>query len=388
MQEYVDRKKLEVYFRWFQRHNHLFKDMTLDKNLIDKFENEAQKIVENLDVKKDGLMTNHDTIEKGIRQTNDEIYDSDEEELTESDIKLEKEFISSDHSSVITNKYVEDTNKPTVANKFSDMIISMEKIFSTEHEELVNPEAEDSFYVEDEIYLSDDEDEDDDEIDENTTYSFQEMVELKKIKNIKNESRKNVFWLKTNLANLCKCGVEKKISYLMELKFQLEKMNVEHSQLLAVKNALMNEFSECIEISRKYFKTTPKNCHHKLNNLSYEIENVINGNENNPEKTHKFVENQAKKIKENVKKLSLAPGEGGKWENWQSDVFLEEKMFPKLYPYGVGGFLSSNMLRQSNIGYSKYIKNRLLSADPKFCNDASYVFFSFACEGANRHEKK
>ena len=63
------------------------------------------------------------------------------------------------------------------------------------------------------------------------------MVQLKKIKDIKNESRKNVFWLKTNLANLCKCGVEKKISYLMELKFQLEKMNVEHSQLLTVKSA-------------------------------------------------------------------------------------------------------------------------------------------------------
>ena len=137
----------------------------------------------------------------------------------------------------------------------------------------------------------------------------------------------------------------------------------------------MNEFSECIEISRKYFKTTPKNCHHQINNLSYDIENVINGNESNLEKTHKFVENQAKKIKANVQKLSLAPGEGGKWENWQSDVFLEEKLFPRLYPYGIGGFLSSNMLRQSNMGYSNYIKNRLLSADPKFRNDASYVFF-------------
>ena len=41
-------------------------------------------------------------------------------------------------------------------------------------------------------------------------------------------------------------------------------------------------------------------------------------------KTHTFVQTQTKKIKENVKKLSLAPGEGGKWENWQSDVFLEE----------------------------------------------------------------
>ena len=57
----------------------------------------------------------------------------------------------------------------------------------------------------------------------------------------------------------------------------------------------MNEFSECIEISRKYFKSTPLNCHHKLNNLSYDIENVINGNESNPEKNHQFVENKAKK---------------------------------------------------------------------------------------------
>ena len=57
------------------------------------------------------------------------------------------------------------------------------------------------------------------------------------------------------------------------------------------------------------------NCHHQINNLSYDIENVINGNEINLEKTHRFVENQAKKIKANVQKLSLAPGEGGKWEN-------------------------------------------------------------------------
>ena len=133
-------------------------------------------------------------------------------------------------------------------------------------------------------------------------------------------------WLKTNLANLCKWGVEKKISYLMELKFKLEKMNVEHAELLALKSNLISEFSDCIEISRKYFKTTPKNCHHILNNLSNDIENVINGNESNPEKTLHYVDNQVKKIKEKVMKLSLAPGEGRKWENWQSDVFLEEKL--------------------------------------------------------------
>ena len=33
------------------------------------------------------------------------------------------------------------------------------------------------------------------------------------------------------------------------------------------------------------------------------------------------------------------------------------------------------MLRESDMGFSNYIKNRLLSADPKFRNDPTYVFF-------------
>ena len=127
--------------------------------------------------------------------------------------------------------------------------------------------------------------------------------------------------------------------------------------------------------SRKYLQSLVKNCHHTFNELNDDIENIIKDNEKNPQKTFEFVRNQTKKIKENVKKLSLAPAEEGKWMNWQSDLFLEEKLFPRLFPYGIGGFLSSNMLKKSNMGYSNYIKNRLLSADPKFRNDPSYVFF-------------
>ena len=81
------------------------------------------------------------------------------------------------------------------------------------------------------------------------------------------------------------------------------------------------------------------------------------------------------KIKENAEKLFVAPSEEGKWVNWYSDLFLEEKLFPKLFPYGIGGYLSSNMLKKSKMGFANYIKNRLLSADPKFRNDASYMFF-------------
>merc|ERR1712055_677275 len=193
----------------------------------------------------------------------------------------------------------------------------------------------------------------------------------------KTESNQYVYWLKTNsnLVKLCKCGLTSKISSLMELKFKLEKVNVEDSSVLKSKNHLLTEFTDVIQLGRSHLRSMIKNCHHMINELSEDIENIIKNNEKNPLKTLKFVENQTKKIKENAKKISVAPSESGKWINWQSELFLEEKLFPRLFPYGIGGFLSSNVLKKSNMGYSNYIKNRLLSADPKFRNDPSYVFF-------------
>ena len=73
------------------------------------------------------------------------------------------------------------------------------------------------------------------------------------------------------------------------------------------------------------------------------------------ERTQTYVNSHTRKIKENAEKLSAAPGEGGKWVSWYSDLFLEEKLFPSIFPYGIGGFLSSNMLKKSNMGYSNYI---------------------------------
>merc|ERR1711895_269216 len=55
MQEYIDRNKLQVYFKWFQQHNHLFKDMVLDEDLVENFEEEAQKAVEKMDLQKNKL---------------------------------------------------------------------------------------------------------------------------------------------------------------------------------------------------------------------------------------------------------------------------------------------------------------------------------------------
>ena len=135
---------------------------------------------------------------------------------------------------------------------------------------------------------------------------------------------------------------------------------------------LIQEFTECIEVGRSSLRNMLTNCNHNFNNLSKDVQKVIESCKN-PRKTSEFVVEQVVKIKENANKVFVAPSEEGKMTNWQSDLFLEEKLFPKLFPYGIGGYLSSNMLKKSSMGFSNYIKNRLLSADPKFRKDASYL---------------
>merc|ERR1711888_380773 len=62
MQEYVDRQKVNQYFQWFQRHNHLFEDMHLDESLIDKFEEDAINMSKMEDEDKDEFIVNHDSL--------------------------------------------------------------------------------------------------------------------------------------------------------------------------------------------------------------------------------------------------------------------------------------------------------------------------------------
>ena len=62
----------------------------------------------------------------------------------------------------------------------------------------------------------------------------------------------------------------------------------------------------------------------------------------------KYIERQNEKIQTKLHKLSVAPAEEGKWKNWGADLYLEEKLFPALFPYGWGGFLSTCLLYTSD----------------------------------------
>ena len=94
-----------------------------------------------------------------------------------------------------------------------------------------------------------------------------------------------------------------------------------------------------------------------------------------PDNLRKYVSRKAETATENATKICVAPAEKGLWKSWLDDLFLEEKCFPNLFPYGIGGYLSSNYLRNSNQGFANYVKSRLLSADDKFRKDKTYVFF-------------
>ena len=95
----------------------------------------------------------------------------------------------------------------------------------------------------------------------------------------------------------------------------------------------------------------------------------------NANKVKDFCSKKSEAALKKAKKIFVAPAEEGKWMNWQDDLFLEEKLFPNLFPYGVGGYLSSNVMRNQDVGFANYVKSRILSANPKFRNDKTYVFF-------------
>ena len=77
-----------------------------------------------------------------------------------------------------------------------------------------------------------------------------------------------------------------------------------------------------------------------------------------------------------IKKIAIAPGEFGQFQKWGGDIFIEEKCFPHLFPFGVGGYMSSIMDgKEEDMGFSNYVRHRLLHVDSRYRNDTVYVFF-------------
>ena len=88
IQEYVDKKKVQVYFEWFKKYNHLFHDYTLDEDLISDYETKCMESVRRMDVEKSkAIVTDHNVVEQERNNFQDDL---DSEEEYEENITIEK----------------------------------------------------------------------------------------------------------------------------------------------------------------------------------------------------------------------------------------------------------------------------------------------------------
>ena len=136
--EYVDKRKVELYFNWFKKNNPLFKDMSLDDELLEKFEDdlreEADAIFELSQQDRARMNTQQDEVEDEQQEADDledeiDIFQPDEgnhHSDVEEDEKSEEQAeiaIWQQHSTVMSNKYAIPTDTPTEANKLADLIV-------------------------------------------------------------------------------------------------------------------------------------------------------------------------------------------------------------------------------------------------------------------------
>ena len=107
-----------------------------------------------------------------------------------------------------------------------------------------------------------------------------------------------------------------------------------------------------------------------------DLTSLSNPDEFQTEKIADISSKQAKRIFNKMEKVAVAPGEFGSFKNWGEDIFLEEKCFPEKFPFGVGGYLSSSIDDpEKDMGFASYCVNQIMSCDPKFRNDSTYLFF-------------
>ena len=130
IEEWVDVNKIKLYFAWFKEHNPLFADVELNEELISMFEKDSMDAATEFESLKDKSEEEDSTKENNHNHDSDTDHDECEEcFLSDIEDKIEPmdEIEEMNHTSMLANKYEENTNLPTVANRLSDIIVELEK---------------------------------------------------------------------------------------------------------------------------------------------------------------------------------------------------------------------------------------------------------------------
>ena len=360
VEEYVDKNKIHAYFNFLKQFNHLYKDFVFDDEVFNAFES------------------------KTMNQVNTEfsamVKDSEE---NENDTSCENDNIIRNPgkpqyatNSLIIDKYeaenVKSNVQKTVANKFADMVIQIENHYSSgilENDILLDP---------DDVIFDEDEEEDTDTFDkenfDNINLDELSIDDLENFDTFRVINHRLQPLLQVNTSSGCKCSVTKVVGSVIDLSAKLSKIQVEDSECVKVLQETINAARDFINSAKESLKMKT-DCNHSYNEVTNFLNKMVFNKTMTPRDMKKYIERQTAQINNQLDKISVAPAEHGRWKNWGSDVFLEEKMFPDLFPYGIGGYFSTSFLSGQTMGFSNYIKSRLRSIDSKFRDDPIYLFF-------------
>ena len=350
IEETIDRSKVHVYFKFFQKYNHLYKEYSFSDETLQEFQRAALEAVN--------------------REDKDDSESSDSEDDEEMHEHPGKAKIAT--TSLVMDKYKEDSSKQTVANRVADMVVQFEAFYQDE------PQSEDVVEPDDELFPEDEEVtgqiQEEDDIEDSLMAVELSDSDHDKLKNLKLLKQEVLRFSSVIPEDHCRCCTFRICSELAYSLQKLQDLNPESDELKMLIQKFITKTDEMVQHFRSVVKTKLA-CKHVYNDLTDLLQNFVYDKNNKPENIRKHVHGLRQQIDTNLNRFSIAPGQEGKFKNWGSDLYLEEKLFPNLFPYGIGGFLSSNLIKKSNMGFSNYVKTRLLSVNPKFRKDPFYIFF-------------
>ena len=126
LEEMIEKEKVVQYFSWLKKYNHLYKDFEIDPNLIEEFKattkETANEFEKNTKDKNDNAQVDEDS-------PTDQSFEDEEDFFQKYSIDSHQPPENSrkqDYTSMFFNKYCEDTNLPTVSNRFADVVVDFE----------------------------------------------------------------------------------------------------------------------------------------------------------------------------------------------------------------------------------------------------------------------
>ena len=128
IEEYIEKAKVKMYYSWFKKYNHLYKDIELDSALIDSFKDESIAATKDFE-----RLTRQDEAEDSESDDDSETDCVDDNLIIDFSKKdsiepctQDDQDIALDQTTMFLNKYCEDTNIPSVANRLAETIIQYE----------------------------------------------------------------------------------------------------------------------------------------------------------------------------------------------------------------------------------------------------------------------